>query len=278
MHMIALLPFQNYPDPGSGSVTRNAVAVTNHLGAALHALSINVAIPHVSTALSGYLLDLPQRIRTIEAEGRAHAKALLELVRKEALNSKCVLTCEEISAAPALMGEVAAENARYYDISLVGVQKDNPTSRLAAEAIIFGSGRPVLLLPEPAALGTISHIVIAWDGSRSAARAVADAKPFLDRAALITVVTITDEKVIREHDAAERLAAGLRQRGFYANAASILTEDCPIAQTLQDHALELDGNLLIMGGYGHSRIRDFVLGGATEGVLQDLRLPILLSH
>lgn len=278
MRMMALLPFLTYPDPGSDSVTRNAVAVTNHLDAALHALVIDVDIPRVSSALSTYLLDLPQRIRTIEAEGRARGKALLKSVAQEASTGKCVLTAEETSAAPTLMGEVAAEHARYYDISLVGIQKDNPTSRMAAEAIIFGSGRPVLLLPEAAVVDTISHIVIAWDGSLSAARAVADARPFLDRATQISVVTITDEKVIRGQDAAERLAQGLRQRGLNASAGSIRTEDCPIAQTLQDHALGLGGDLLVMGGYGHSRIRDFVLGGATDGVLRDLRLPVLLSH
>ena len=57
-----------------------------------------------------------------------------------------------------------------------------------------------------------------------------------------------------------------------------MAEDCPIAITLQEHALDLHSDLLVMGGYGHSRVRDFVLGGATQGVLDDLRLPVLMSH
>ena len=63
-----------------------------------------------------------------------------------------------------------------------------------------------------------------------------------------------------------------------AEALAIRAEDCEISTTLQEHALELGAALLVMGGYGHSRVRDFVLGGATEGVLSDLRLPVLLSH
>ncbi|TIP95413.1 MAG: universal stress protein, partial [Mesorhizobium sp.] len=76
----------------------------------------------------------------------------------------------------------------------------------------------------------------------------------------------------------ERLAQGLRTRGLAAGAASIQAEGRSIGTALQEHALKIGGNLLVMGGYGHSRIRDFVLGGATEGILSELRLPVLLSH
>ena len=79
-------------------------------------------------------------------------------------------------------------------------------------------------------------------------------------------------------DAGERLATSLRKHGLSAEALAIRAEDCEISATLQEHAIELGAALLVMGGYGHSRVRDFVLGGATEGVLSDLRLPVLFSH
>ena len=77
---------------------------------------------------------------------------------------------------------------------------------------------------------------------------------------------------------ANTLPQGLRTRGLAAKATSIQAGHRSIGAALQEHALKIGGNLLVMGGYGHSRVRDFVLGGATEGILADLRLPVLLSH
>ena len=91
-------------------------------------------------------------------------------------------------------------------------------------------------------------------------------------------MTVTGEKPLKEQEAAERLAQGLRQRGLAAQASSIIAEDCPIATTIQRHAVGLQADLLVMGAFGHSRVRDFVLGGATKGVLDNLLLPVLLSH
>jgi nucleotide-binding universal stress UspA family protein len=176
-----------------------------------------------------------------------------------------------------MLGEVAAVEARYFDIVLLGWEAGNPTSRASSEAVIFGSGRPAVLLPELIAIDTFDHVAIGWDGSRAAARAVADAAPLLERAAKISVLTAIDEKPLQE-DGAERLAAGLRKRGRVAEAILIRAKDCPIGVSLQEHAIGHGAKALVMGGYGHSRLREFVLGGATRSVLDDLRLPVLLSH
>ncbi|MCH4554485.1 MULTISPECIES: universal stress protein [Mesorhizobium] len=244
----------------------------------LHAIAVDVDIPDVSNALSSYLLDLPSKIREAEAASRRRGKILLEVVAKEAAQDKVPLTTHVIAAPPALMGDVAAEQCRYFDLSLVGLAADNPTARMTAEAILFGAGRPTLLFPEATDVGLLDHVVIAWDGSRVAARAVADARPFLERAARITVISVTDEKPLPGKDIGERLAEGLRVRGLTVESSSIRAGDRSIGAALQEHAVKIGGKLLVMGGYGHSRVRDFVLGGATEGVLADLRLPVLLSH
>jgi len=177
-----------------------------------------------------------------------------------------------------MMADVAGEHARYYDFSLVGWEAGNITSQATAEAVVFGSGRPTILLPELVDISAIDHVAIAWDGSRVAARAVADAQAFLKRADRVSVLTVVDEKPLKEKAAHERLASALRQRGIEAEAVSIRGQDCPVAQTLQETAIERDCQLLVMGGYGHSRLRDFVLGGATQGVLFNLLVPVLLSH
>ena len=149
---------------------------------------------------------------------------------------------------------------------------------MTAEAVIFDSGRPAILLPELAPVTSIDHIAIAWDGSRVAARAVADARLLLERAERISVITVLDEKPLEDQHAGERLCETLKRQGMQATAVPIHAEDCPIAETLQQIAIERGCKLLIMGGYGHSRMRDFVLGGATNGVLGDLLMPVLLSH
>ena len=272
-----LVPLITYPEASSDAVAPNAVAVARHLGADLHALDINVDIPDVSSALSGRLLKLPEKIRQTETASRARGQALLAVMKETASRAGVSLTTREIAAPPARFGEVAAANARYYDLSLIGWEAGNQAGRMTAEAMVFESGRSVVLLPDTASIDRIDHVVIAWDGSRAAARAVADAHPFLERASEITVVTVLGEKSIREKDA-DRLTRELQKRGYPATSDAIPAEDCAISVTLQEHALEIGGQLLVMGGYGHSRIRNFVLGGATKGILSDLRLPVLLSH
>lgn len=278
MKLMATLCLATYPDANSPAIAANSVAVVKQLDATLHAIAVNVDIPDVSNALSRYLLDLPSKIREVEATSRKFGKTLLEAVAKEASQGAVALTTQEIAAAPALMGDVAANQCRYFDLCLVGLSPDNPAARMTAEAILFGAGRPTLLLPDATDVGVLGHVVIAWDGSRVAARAVADARPFLERASRVTIVSATDEKPLPGKDIGERLAEGLRMRGLTVDAASIQAGDRSIGAALQEHALKIGGNLLVMGGYGHSRVRDFVLGGATEGVLADLRLPVLLSH
>jgi nucleotide-binding universal stress UspA family protein len=135
-----------------------------------------------------------------------------------------------------------------------------------------------MLLPPTAEITSVRHVAIAWDGSRGAARAVADAMPFLRRATRASVLTVVDEKPLKDKDVAQRLASSLGKRGVEAEAASINAAESQIGIDLQQRAIERGADLLVMGAFGHSVVRDFVLGGATEDVLDDLRLPVLLSH
>ena len=125
---------------------------------------------------------------------------------------------------------------------------------------------------------SIDHVAIAWDASRVAARAVADLIPLLASDCRIAVLTVRDEKPLPSHDIAEALSASLTQRGFGAEARHVALAGRTVAEALQEAAIEAGADLLAMGGFGHSRVRDFVLGGATKGIFADLRLPVLLSH
>jgi nucleotide-binding universal stress UspA family protein len=278
MKLKALLPLITHPDPNSDAVAAHAVAVARQLGADLHVLVVNVDIPPVSNALSNLLLDLPSKIREAEERSRARGAHLLDCVGRQASAAGVSLSTEEVSAGFAFLYEKAATSARYFDVDLVGWENGNPTSRALAEAVIFGAGRPTILLPEHQDVDTFKHIAIAWDGSRVAARAVADAQLLLARCEKASVITIVGEKPLDEPHAGEHLTEGLRKRGLQAEAIRVEAGDVPVGVTLQEQAIQRGASLLVMGGYGHSRVRDFILGGATEAVLDDLRLPVLLSH
>ena len=278
MKLQTLLPLVTYPDGNSEAVAVNAVAVASYLDADLTVQAVNVKIPKVSSLLSQLILDVPDMIRKSEAESRTRGERLLAQVKQTAGERGVPVDTLVVQAPIAELGETAATAARYYDLSLVGWEAGNPTSRMTAEAVIFGSGRPAVLLPERSSVNALKQVTIAWDGSRNAARAVADALPFLQRASEIVVLTVTGEKPIGKKNAGEQLVVGLAKRGLKAKSQLVELEDCPIGVTLQEHAIAAATGLLVMGGYGHSRVREFVLGGATEGVLTDLRMPVLLSH
>ena len=278
MRRQAFLPLVTYPDPISDAVAVTAVAMAKHLDADVHALALNVDIPPVSNTLSRLLLDMPEMIRQAEATSRKRGDSLLAAVAEQTKRAGIKLTTNSVAAGPAFLGDAAASHARYFDFAIIGWETDNQTVRMTAEAVIFGSGRPTILVPQFSASSAINHVAIAWDGSRVAARAVADAGWLLQRTTKVSVMTVVDEKPLHEKDAGEHLAASLREHGLSVEALAVQAEDRDISTTLQEHAIERGATLLVMGGYGHSRVRDFVLGGATEGVLGDLRLPVLLSH
>lgn len=277
MKLQALLPLVTYPQRNSDAVAKNAVAVARLLDADIHALALDATIPQVSNALSRFLLDVPGMIRETEEESRKGGEHLLTLVAESASEAGVKATSNALTATPGLLAETAATHARYFNIGLLGWEAGNQTSRSVAEAVIFASGRPAVLLPEDVTVGPLDHIAVAWDGSRVAARAAADAQPFLVRAKRVSVLAVVDDKPA-SRDAAERLAMGLSRQGLDASAVPLRCEGRLIAETLQKSAIDRGAGLLVMGGYGHSRLRDFVLGGATQGVLDDLRMPVLLSH
>ncbi len=277
MKMRALLPLVTYPDANSDEAAAGAVATAKVLGADLHALALVADVPDVTNALSRVLIDVKGMERAAEKRSRDNGDRLLAAVAGAAKEAGVTATTNSVALSPDLHGEAAATHARYFDVSIVGWEAKNHPSRDVAEAVMFGSGRPLVLLPQGKAPASLGHIAIAWDGSAAAAAAVGCATPLLVKASAVTVLTVLDEKPLAR-DAGERLAGELRLRGLPVTFKAIRAEDRPIDTSLQDHAREAGADLLVMGAFGHSRLRDFVLGGATKGVLTDLRMPVMLSH
>jgi nucleotide-binding universal stress UspA family protein len=124
----------------------------------------------------------------------------------------------------------------------------------------------------------LNTVVVAWDFSRSAARAVADAIPLLEKARIVRIVTVTNEKVIDTRHSSEELAKNLSRHGIDVIVDRVDAAGRPIGESLMREIASHKADLLVMGAYGHSRFREFILGGATQSMLSKPPLPILFSH
>jgi nucleotide-binding universal stress UspA family protein len=184
-----------------------------------------------------------------------------------------------VSDTPFLANRALAEVSRLYDLTIVAqADSSRPTHDGALpEALLFGSGRQMLLVPyiHSGPLKT-GRALICWDGSSQAARAVHDALPFLKRAQVIDVVSVNGTAP-RESSAAT-LIDHLTRRGLSANLQQAVAEPSNIHNVVLSLAADLGSDFLVMGGYGHSRLREIILGGMTRGMLESLTIPALISH
>jgi nucleotide-binding universal stress UspA family protein len=278
MTLQALVPLITYPDTAAGQVGPLAVHTASHLGAEIHGLALEPSFQPSKNMLAGLVIDVPGMVQEIRTACQARGGSLTQAIADLAAPAGVGFRSGRIESIPEFFGDVAAGQARYHDLTLFGWDSDDEARRGVIEAVLFGSGRPVVLLPERAELPNYGTVVIGWDGSAVAARAVADAAQFLVKAQKVIVATVTDEKPLGKDKLGERLVEYLERGGVPAESRGLISRNRPIARTLQDEALAANAGLLVMGGYGHSRLRDFVLGGATRGVLADLRVPTLLSH
>jgi nucleotide-binding universal stress UspA family protein len=273
----AFLPLMTYPETAPDDSILAALGFAASLGVAIHATIFAVRIPQMISPLGSLLLDVPSLVRAAEEKSRADCLRLQGLVQNATgSQAKLEVTTQQVVLGGAL--DAASSAARYYDLSIVPWSAENGAAQDLAQAVVFGSGRPTLLVPPATRPAPLAHIAIAWDASRVAARALWDALALLPENGRITVLTIRDEKPLGEPNLAGSLASSLKKRGFNTQPLDIDLGDKPIAEALQDSALEAGAQLLAMGGFGHSRMRDFILDGATKGVLHDLRLPVLISH
>ena len=148
-----------------------------------------------------------------------------------------------------------------------------------AETLIFGSGRHVLLVPEGGDIPrSFNRVMIAWNGSREAARALGEALPYLERAERVFVVA-----VVEDPDAEEEVTLGsdavrhLAHHGIEAILSHVKAHG-DIGATLMTEAERLRADLIVLGGYGHSRLREWLLGGVTYKLLHECTVPLLIAH
>lgn len=171
--------------------------------------------------------------------------------------------------------------ARRFDLSVI-MQSDpeNGDNEVLIEQVLFDSGRPVLIVPyiQKDAV-KLDRVVCGWDGSRAATRAINDARPFLRRAAAVELLIVRDHKVRDESELRGiEMANHLARHGIKLDIKVITAPDVSVSGTILSHVADTAADLLVMGGYGHSRLREFVLGGVTREMLASMTVPVLMSH
>ncbi|KIZ39277.1 MULTISPECIES: universal stress protein [Rhodopseudomonas] len=183
--------------------------------------------------------------------------------------------------SPVMANEALAEISRLYDLSVVPQPDRSKPGHHdpLAESVLFNSGRPMLMVPYihtgPLKL---DRVLICWDGGRPAARAVHDAMPFLHKAQTIDVVAVNEDEEEIGEASSEALIAHLLRHDLNATAHRYTAEPSNIYNSILSMAADNGTDLLVMGGYGHSRLREFILGGVTRGIFKSLTIPALISH
>jgi nucleotide-binding universal stress UspA family protein len=275
-----LLPLTSYPNPTGTRAIENAVALAGNLGAHISAIAFEMDIQ----SPIGLYAD-PLGVRGILAADRKksaeNARALVSTFA--ALAGKGGVSHDHtlVRCPPLEVPERVARTARFCDISLVPLKDGERGEREIAERLVFESGRPVLIFPEKPKRElrpSIETVAVAWDFSRPSARAVADAMPFLQRAKQVRFFTVFDDKAIKDTGLGDTLAKHLARHGVEATMEHVKSGGRPIGRVFEAYVADHKADLLVMGAYGHSRMREFILGGATDDMLRRPPTWVLLSH
>jgi nucleotide-binding universal stress UspA family protein len=274
-----LLSLASYPDSTPPAAIDLAVDFAAGIGARLSAIACEIRIAVPGSFIAPAFLNVPALADAEAKKGREQAEAALAAFQKAA-ESKDVFEERilERCHGPDLSGLVV-EYARLRDLTIVPAEANELADQPTAEALIFESGRPVLMVPrEPRKSFALKTATVAWDFSRPATRAIGDALPFLTRAKRVHIVTVTNEKRIDTRRSGPELAKHLARHGVDVILETVDAQGRSIGESLEAAAREHDSDLLVMGAYGHSRLREFMLGGATRSMIMRPPLPVLLSH
>jgi nucleotide-binding universal stress UspA family protein len=228
-------------------------------------------------ALGGIPVDMIEMQREENSKTARAAAARFETGAKAAgISAETRILEASFGGGASLFGAIA----RRFDLAVVGqAQREHGASEeLMIEAALFESGRPLVVVPYIQKQGLkLDRVIVCWDGGRTAARAIADAMPLLERAKAVEVVTVAEERK-QEENASAHMIEHLARHGVAASARRTSMGDISIENVILSYAADSGADFLVMGGYGHSRLREFILGGATRGILASMTLPVLMSH
>ncbi|MDR3422023.1 MAG: universal stress protein [Xanthobacteraceae bacterium] len=220
----------------------------------------------------------------IEGQERANEAATKAAIERFAATAKRAgVTAEPLtlSASFAGVGDQFGRIARRFDLSIVGQAEPGTSAveEIIAESALFESGRPVIVVPyiQKAPL-KLDRVMLCWDGSRAATRAISDAMPLLERAGRVEVVIVANERGKQDEIEGADMGAHLARHGLNVEVKRTVLGDIDVADVILSHAADAGSDFIVMGGYGHSRLREFVLGGVTRSIFRSMTVPVLMSH
>jgi nucleotide-binding universal stress UspA family protein len=227
--------------------------------------------------LGGVPVDL------IELQREENSKIARDAISRFEAGVKKAGVASETRQLDATFGGAAtlfAQVARRFDISVVAQaqREQGATDELIIEGALFESGRPVIVVPYIQKSGlTLERVLACWDGGRTAARAIADAMPFLERAKAVDLVIVAEERK-NDEITGVRMSEHLTRHGVAVSVKRIAKGDLAVQDVILSYAADSGADFMVMGGYGHSRLREFILGGVTRGILNSMTVPVLMSH
>jgi nucleotide-binding universal stress UspA family protein len=254
--------------------------------AARHEAHLTGFYPIVEIPLLNYIRErIPRDIQaSMDAEAKAQAEAAQKAFKEAAERGGVSYETRIDQALDTTLARVVSMHARYADLVVLGqVDPDQPpyVGHHLPKEVVLSAGRPVLIVPYDWALETLGdRVLIAWDASREAARAVSDALPILERAGSVLVASVNPKQTPLDHGElpGADIALHLARHGIDMEVRSIEVDRMEVGEALLSFAADAARDLLVMGAYAHSRLRELVLGGATRTVLERMTLPVLMAH
>ena len=253
-----------------------AVTAAKRFGAALDVLhvmaDVNSVVPVIGEGMSGAMVE--QLMAAMAQTISSRAARAREAYQKVSTAADAKLSWREITGREA---DVVAAAGRLTDLIVIGRPSGEAEAPLAAtlDAALFDTGRPVLVASPTAARAIVGRVALAWNGSAQAARVVAAALPILEAADHVSVLTVG---TIDSAATAQDLIAYLVRHDVRASHESVTAGSASTGAILLAHAEQTRADLLVMGAYGHSRLREMILGGATRDVLSAATIPVLMAH
>lgn len=274
-HSLMLYASLEASEPGRGAAAF-AVGAAAALGAHLH-----IVAPHVDVLQpDSWETRTTKQIDAANRQRQQRVSALVDTIVTAAAADGVSVSSQTEWAHPFGLIPFVGDQAKLHDLVVMGTDHSVFLSeRKVAEHVLFESGRPVIIVPAGyAGAFTCKRVSVAWDHTRTAARALHDASPFLQLADEVLLTAVGGERQFQCDPDRSTIETALSRKGLAAHFKQVDLGERTIGQALQEEAQAGGADLLVMGGFGHSRLRDFILGGATREVLDSPRLPVLMSH
>jgi nucleotide-binding universal stress UspA family protein len=270
-----LLHIQGHPLTSPAAIDA-AVTLAKGLSGRISALAVELSVAHMPNLLADRLLGIDSIAKETEARSAAGCRTGIDYFQAKAGAAGVLEDAHSLSADLGLEALRRAREARAFDFSIYCPPADD-VDKVLAETLILLSGRPVLILPERHR-GVVNRAVVAWDGSAAAARAMNDALPLLKAARSVKVATVSGDAPVDRSAPAAHAVRHLLRHGVRAEAEEVEPEGLSTEMVLERYLKTQRADIVVMGAFGHSRLREIVLGGVTEHMLSHAPSAIWLSH